>query len=315
MPDIARAKAANGGDAGHGWADALPHMLAELAARWSVRVEGQLESGTSAVVFRARTRSGTPVVIKIEVPAAGFATQVRTLELADGRGYVRLLDHFPAHHAVLLEHLGPPIGRLGYSPERQLSTLGAVLTQVWAVPHRQLSEVDGWPGEPEDKAADLATLVARLYEELGQPCSERVLARALECAEQRSASFDAGRAVPVHGDAAAANLLEVPTPRSGAEQGFVFVDPSTFCGDPAYDLGVALRDWCAELLNGDAPTLALRYCRLLAAAGGQDETAVWQWGYLERVSTGLYAQSLTDGHLGRQHLLTAESLWNAGPDQ
>ncbi len=102
-------------------------------------------------------------------------------------------------------------------------------------------------------------------------------------------------------------------PRSGAEAGFVFVDPSTFIGDPAYDLGVALRDWCTELLAGDAPSLARRWCRGLAAATGADEVAVWQWGYLERVSTGLYSESL--GGNGRPHLLTADLLYNAGPSQ
>lgn len=315
VPDIVRAKAAICGDSGRAWVDALPHVVAELEALWSVQVVERLDGGTSAWVARARTTSGTPAVIKVEVPGAGFSNEVHTLELANGRGYVRLLAHHPAHHAVLLEDLGLPLSQVGYCPERQLSTLTTVLSQVWALPSRHAQEVSAWPGAPTDRAAGLSELVTRLYEELGHPCSEQVLTRALQCAERRSAAFDPDRAVVVHGDAAAANLLQVPAPRLGAENGFVFVDPNTFLGDPAYDLGVALRDWCLELLNGDAPALARRYCHLLASAGGQDETAVWQWGYLERVSTGLYAHSLTGGNQGRQHLLTAESLWNVGPDQ
>jgi len=31
---------------------------------------------------------------------------------------------------------------------------------------------------------------------------------------------------------------------------------------------------------------------MLASACGADEVTVWQWGYVERVSTGLYVQSL-----------------------
>ena len=54
---------------------------------------------------------------------------------------------------------------------------------------------------------------------------------------------------------------------------------------------------------------------LLASTGGLDETAVWQWGYLERVSTGLYALSLGAESQGRQHLRTAESLCDVGPDR
>ncbi len=315
VPEIVRAKAAVDGDEGRGWVDELPQVLAELEDRWSLRLTEQLAGGTSAFVALVRTASGTPAVIKIAVPEPDFCRQVRTLELAQGQGYVRLLAHNPSHHAVLLERLGPAIGDLRWSPERQLGVLAAVARQVWALSRDHAGDVAAWQGEPVDKAAGLAELVAQLYDELDRPCPERVLARALQCAEQRSAAFDADGAVVVHGDAAAPNLLQVLAPRSGAETGFVFVDPSTFLGDPAYDLGVALRDWSPELLDGDAPTLARRWCQLLARVGGQDETAVWQWGYLERVSTGLYAMSLTDGAQGRPHLLTAAALCDAGPDQ
>lgn len=315
VPAIVRAKAEVDGDGGQGWVGSLPAVLAELEERWSVQMAEPLDGGTSAYVVRARTRTGGRVVVKVAVPRPGFADQVRILELADGRGYVRLLGHDPAHHAVLLEELGPPMSKSGWSPERQLATLAIALTQVWAAPRGDTVGVPAWSGEPVDKAAWLYEPVIRLYRELDGPCPERVLARALQCAEQRSAAFDPDRAVVVHGDAAAANLLQVPFPRPGAESGYVFVDPDPFLGDPAYDLGVALRDWCPELLAGDAPTLARSWSRQVAAATGLDELAIWQWAYLERVSTGLYAMSLTAGHHGRDHLLSAAALTEAAPDQ
>ena len=75
-----------------------------------------------------------------------------------------------------------------------------------------------------------------------------------------------------------------------------------------YDLGVVLRDWCPELLAGDALTLARRYCRLLAVQTGMKEAVIWEWGFLERVSTGLYALSLGAEDLARPFLSTAEAL-------
>lgn len=316
IPDVVRARAAVDGDGGQGWVEALPKLLADLEDRWSVRIGDQLQGGTAAFVARARTASGAAVVVKITVPDEGFARQIRTLELADGRGYVRLLAHDSPHQAVMLEQLGLPMSQVGYLPEHQLNTLASVLTQVWALPRdggAGSGAAESWPGEPVDKAASLHELVGRLWHGLDEPCPQRVIARALECAEQRSAAFDTGRAVVVHGDAATANLLQAPSPRPGAEAGFVFVDPDTFLGDPAYDLGVALRDWCPELLAGDAPALARRWSRLLASAGGLEEVDVWQWGYLERVSTGLYAMSF--GADGRPHLLSADALCDAGPDR
>ena len=77
-------------------------------------------------------------------------------------------------------------------------------------------------------------------------------------------------------------MRQLPTPsrcrwrRPGAETGFVFVDPDGFIGDPAYDLGVALRDWCPQLLASEDPlSLARRYCRLLAGSSGLHEQAIW----------------------------------------
>ena len=106
-----------------------------------------------------------------------------------------------------------------------------------------------------------------------------------------------------------AHTLRVLADRPGAETGFVFVDPDGFVGDPAYDLGVALRDWCPQILSAEDPVALTRgYCRLLARDSGLDEQAIWEWGYLERVSTGLYATAMGAHELGRPFLETAEML-------
>ncbi len=106
-------------------------------------------------------------------------------------------------------------------------------------------------------------------------------------ARLRAAAFDLDQGVVVHGDAHPGNALMVPAPREGAESGFVLVDPDGFLADPTYDLGVVLRDWSSQLLVGDAMAVAHRYCDRLAAQSGLDGEAIWQWGYVERVSSGL----------------------------
>ncbi len=314
LSDVVLAKAAVDGDHGRGWADALPDVLSDLQDMWSVRIVEQLTGGTSAYVANATTEYGQRAVVKIAVPTTSdFPREVRTVQLAAGRGYVRLFAHDVSRQAMLLEPLGIPMNRTGLDPERQLATLAAVLRQVWTLPLVEHNTDDEhWAGDPVDKAASLRESIVQLWQELDQPCAKRVIARAVEFAERLSQAFSPDRAVVVHGDAATANLLQVPLPRPGADAGFVFVDPSTFVGDPAYDLGVALRDWGAELLAGEPATLARGWCKTLAAVGGADEIAVWQWGFLERVSTGLYVQSL--GGDGRPHLRTAEALCDAGPD-
>ena len=191
------------------------------------------------------------------------------------------------------------------APEGQLETLGALLSVAWQVPRA----IVGRHANAMDKALVLHQFLLRSSETSDAPWSEQVMAQALLFAERRSAAFAPDHCVVVHGDAAAANALQVPVARPGAETGFVFVDPDGFIGDPAYDLGVALRDWCPQLLASEDPlSLARRYCRLLAGSSGLDEQAIWEWGYLERVTTGIYVWSLGDNDPDRQHLDSAELL-------
>ena len=76
-----------------------------------------------------------------------------------------------------------------------------------------------------------------------------------------------------------------------------------FVGDPAYDRGVAARDWTGELLASTHPgSLLLGYCRVL----GGDPAITWEWAFVERVCTGLYVQSL--GGDGSPHLTSAALL-------
>lgn len=276
MTDLAGAK---GGDR---WVAQLPATIAALEDRWEIRVGARLAGGTASYVATAVTAAGEPAVVKISVPGVDFDREVRTLRVAAGRGYVRLLAADLDRSAALLEPLGGRLADSGLPPERQLAVVADLLPRAWELPRDGLT--------PTDKAADLAEFVGSLDR-------SGVVDEALRCAERRSAAYDPDRCVVVHGDAAAANVLRRPG------EGWVFVDPDGFVGDPAYDRGVAVRDWCDELLAAADPRTLLRsYCLVL----GGDPDATWDWGFLERVSTGLYIASL--GGDGGPHLDSAARL-------
>ncbi|MDT0352536.1 aminoglycoside phosphotransferase family protein [Pseudonocardia charpentierae] len=290
-PWLERRAALLGAD-GHAWLTAIPDVVVALQRRWAVTVEEELSGGTSAWVARVRRSDGTPAVLKIAMSDEACEREVALLQAAGGRGYARLLAAEPEHRAVLLEALGPALERSGLAPERQIEILCAALRDAWQVPAPDAA--------PEAKAEALADLVGRLWDELDRPCSARVVELALEYARRRADA--SGRLVVVHGDPHPGNALRRP------DGTYVFVDPDGFVADPAYDLGVVLRDWCPELLAGDASELAGRYCRLLAARTGIDGTAIDEWGFLERVSSGLHILELGMSDLARPFLETAEQL-------
>jgi streptomycin 6-kinase len=153
-------------------------------------------------------------------------------------------------------------------------------------------------------------MIGTLWEKLERPCSDAVISAALTFADRRAAAFDLDTSVVVHGDPHPANTLRASA-RAGAESGYVFVDPDGFIADRAYDLGVALRDWRAELLGGsphDAGALLRRFCTAAATETGVDDTAIWEWGFIQRVSTGLYLVSLGMAGEGQSFLDSAELL-------
>ncbi len=305
VPAVVRRRAADLGAVGGRWLAGLGGLVADLEREWSITVGPALDGGSASYVARARTATGRDAVLKLALPDPAFADQVGTVARAHGRGYVHLLAHDIQRHAMLQEALGPSLADLDLPPEHAIGVLCRTLRRAW----QPVPPPGGTLTPREEKARGLGDLVAGLWEALGQPCPEPVVARALWFAEQRAAAFDPGRCVVVHGDPHPANTLRVAAARPGAESGFVFVDPDGFLADPTYDLGVVLRDWCPELLAApDAAALARHYCHLLADTTGLDATAIWQWGFLERVSTGLFLLSLDAEQLGRPFLDTAGRL-------
>jgi streptomycin 6-kinase len=278
VPEIVRAKG------GARWVAELPATIAALEKRWDVTAGTALAGGTAAYVARVSTATGEPAVLKISVPGVRFDREIRTLLAADGHGYVRVLAADPDRDAVLLEPLGGSLPRSGLSPEAKLDVLAGLLPVAWRLPVGD--------GVAEDRAAGLSAFVRQHR----RPGYDRIVDEALRCADRRSAAFDPDRCVFVHGDAAAANVLRRPG------GGWVFVDPDGFVGDPDYDRGVAARDWGEELAAAPDPRRLLEsYCRRL----GGDLRSVWDWAFLERVSTGLYLTSLGGRSL---HLATAAAL-------
>jgi streptomycin 6-kinase len=303
LQPLTRHRLAAMGELGRAWVAALPELLAQLERQWSITVGRTIPGGSGSYVAMATNADGSPAVVKVAVIEEGWADQVATLERAQGRGYVRLLEADPSRRAMLLEWLGKPLGGTGWSPERQLGCLADTLALAW-LDAGELRPVAG-----ADKASQLGTFIAGAWPRLGRPVSERVVQQALHYAERRAAEATVGLVV-VHGDPHPDNLLAVPHQRPGAETGYVFVDPDGFVADRAYDLGVALRDWTSLLLGSDARRIAERLCSVLAERSGVDAQRIWEWGFVERVSTGLYLMDVVRSpeSISRPYLDSAERL-------
>lgn len=107
----------------------------------------------------------------------------------------------------------------------------------------------------------------------------------------------------VHGDVHQWNTLV-------AGDGFKLVDPDGLLAEAEYDMGVVMREDPVELLCGDPHERA----RWLARRTSLDATAIWEWGVVERVSTGLLGTMVGLQPVGHQMLAAADRIANEFPE-
>lgn len=302
LQPMTRARLSRLGDAGAAWTAALPDLLDRLADRWGLVWGRGLPGGSASYVVAAR-RGEEDLVVKVptpDLPEDVRTGEARVLAAAAGRGYAVLHASDEASGALLMERLGTSLDRSGRSPLEQARVLAGVLAQAWAVKAPGAAAVD--------KGASLATLVRRLDAAHPGAADPGAVRLALELAGRRSAARGEVPRVLCHGDPHPSNTLRVRSDRSGAPSGWVLVDPDGFLEDPAYDLGVVLRDFSSHLHGPDAADLLRGWCAEVAGPAGVDADRVWEWAFLERVSTGLYVTSFGAPAVGRPLLETAANL-------
>ncbi len=302
IPEIVRTRAGLRGDEGLAWLDGLPALTASLAQDWDLELGSILGGGTDALVMTCRTHDHQEVVLKVMMPRLTPGNdQVRALQAFGGQGYAAVYRHDAGRNAILLEKLGPQLGELGLPVARQIEVICATLRETW------LANPDGAGFTTgAEKADSLADFIAELWRHFEGVCAQRTIDQAYDFADLRRRAFDPATCVLAHGDAHAANTLT--TPGDGAR--FKFIDPDGLFIERAYDLAIPMREWGEELLAGDPVLLGRRRCEQLAGLTGVDPSAIWQWGLIERVSTGLLLHQLGQEQLAGEFLSVADA-WAA----
>jgi streptomycin 6-kinase len=291
LPEVVRQKAFAAG--AREWLDDLPLLVASLEQEWGIAVGDAYSDSTEALVAAATCEDGTPAVLKLLVPRSddAAANEITVLRLTAGEGCVRLLRDDASRGALLLERLGPSLHELELPILRRHEILFSTAMRVW-----RPAPGCGLPTGAA-KCRWLADFITATWEELDHPCSEHAVDHALACARRRAEAHRDEQAVLVHGDVHQWNALQAP-------DGFKLVDPDGLHAEAEYDLGIIMREDPLDLLDGDPHERA----RWLAARTGLDAVAIWEWGVVERVSTGLLGTKVGLQPVAGQMLAVADRL-------
>ena len=289
-PSLRKARTAAGEGA---WLDSLPELVSEMASQWSLTIGRSCDGfGMNALVVEATTADGTAAVLKLAPPsdADKLALEATVLRLADGHGCVRLLDTDIARRALLLERLGPSMYDLGIPRRQRHEILLDTVQHMWRPVDPSVRLQSG-----AERATSMIERLEQVWEQSHRACSERVLADAIACAQRRVAAHDESSAVLCHGDLHELNALQT---NHGM---FRLIDPEGVVAEPAYDLGVLMR-------NAPGEDDLHERADWLAAATGCDRTAIWEWGTAERVLSGLWCRVVDHQPHGDKQLADAERL-------
>ena len=305
LPHAVRLRAEAHGEQGKQWLASLDERVRQLTAQWDLAVGPVLSGGSESLVSHVQLGEGRAAVLKIGLPgSADLATEAKVFRLAAGHGYAELLAHDPAHNALLLERLGPALRDTVSAVDDQIQGLCRTLQDAWlplVEPHGLMTGAE--------KAQWLAAFILEKWQALGKPCAKPLIDQALAFCEERAATHNPANAVLVHGDAHANNALLVGDVQTDGPLRYKFVDPDGLFAEKACDLAVAMRDWSEALLAGDTLRLARDRCALLATLTGVEERAIWQWGLMERVSTGLHMMEIGMKTEGLATLAVAERIY------
>ncbi|MEM9467206.1 MAG: aminoglycoside phosphotransferase family protein [Actinomycetota bacterium] len=280
LPELVRRRARAAGGVGERWLAALPSVIDDLAERWGLAVGAPFAGGTAGCVLAVTRSDGTEAVLKVGLPSevvglSEFELARAAHEHADGRGCATLLETDGAHRALLLERLGPNLHESGHDLDEVLDVIADTLLEFW----RPLPVRHPFP-TGADKALWLAEMIVDEWRRSGEACERAIVDRAVEFCHRRAGAFDPSDVVLVHGDAHGWNTL-----RAGSAH--KFVDPEGVASSRAHDLAVPMREYHEPLLAGDTPTLLRARATRLATRCAVDPDEVWEWGFIERVSTGL----------------------------
>jgi len=211
------------GAEGAAWLDALPAVVDDLAARWSLRLgEPYVPSGYTALVLRVTCADGTPAVLKVSLWNAPEAAALRHF---GGGAAIALLAEDAERGALLLERCEPGTA-LSHEPDDVAMEVAAgLLGELWS------------PPAPDHPFATMADSVARWTARLER--SQGIVDEDVRLEALDVLPWLAEEPLPpvvLHSDLHPANVLRA------TRRPWLAIDPKGVVGDPTFDLASLVRE-------------------------------------------------------------------------
>jgi len=225
IPDaLAASTVLREGDAGRGWLEELPFIVAAACERWGCTPDGDPWHGQVALVVPVGHSSG-PGVLKVSFPHPGNIGEADALRCFGGHGAVRLVDADDTGFVLLMERADPTtladrLARCAELAVEEAIEIAGDLSLQLAVPASPSIEVlagtaEGWEGQLDDQVTACPDLLPKA-----------VTDRARQTIRLLTTDTTA---TMLHGDLHFGNILQ------SSREPWLTIDPKGWSGTRAWD--------------------------------------------------------------------------------
>ncbi|MEL7525901.1 MAG: aminoglycoside phosphotransferase family protein [Pseudomonadota bacterium] len=213
---------------GRDWLNRLPVLFEAALTRFDLQSAGQPFTGGYVSLALPARRGAEDLVLKLQFVHRESRHEADALQLWNGSGACRLLDHDPELGALLLERCRPGRYLADATETDQLAVLADLL--------RKLLVPAGAPFTPlHEEAASWVSSLEDDWRGAGTPCEKRLVDAAV--AAVTDLGSDETRSVLLHQDLHGHNVL------SAEREAWLAIDPKPLAGDPAFALSPIVRSF------------------------------------------------------------------------
>ena len=281
------------GEGGKKWLDSLPLLLKKYEKLWDITC------GDPFPLFYnfaapAKTKAGTDVVLKINLPTKEPLYESKALRIFNGKGSIQLLKEDIKDSVMLLERAVPGERLSDKISEDQVTIFADVVKKL----HVQTApDLSGFP-TLNFWAKDFAS-----YRDKFSLSSGPIPQKLFEKAEAIFTQYpkDNKQKVLLHGDLHAMNILS-------SQRGWLAIDPKGIVGEKEFETGVFLRNPYGEFPHEtNYKKFIVNRIVLCAELTGFDKKRITHWAFATAVNAMIWFLEDT-GTLRKEYLADAQLL-------
>lgn len=298
---------------GQQWLECLDEVVRTTLDKFDLIFIKTLHGGSESYLALSQRADGARCVVKVMMPNDhGMVAELTALKAAKGRGYVELIDAIPEQSVLIIEELGAPIATSAFTIQQQLQHMTHALQLSWQ------AEIDPSALVHGAKKADwLYHHIQHTPTKVAGYVEKALIHTALDHIDLRRSQWREDAFVLVHGDAHEHNTLAIRQAKGQTEPQiepqteptrYKLVDPDGLFFEPAYDLGILLRNWIDAYRIAQPAGALTERATWLAQQTQVSPQAMVSWGFVEIVSTGIHLLELGYADEGKDYLDLGQAL-------